>query len=224
MMILPETLPRLFTAASVAGQGVASTMISAFCAASGGVKAGNERYLGSAGSGTPNTTFSPAADQPRASAEPTLPAPIIAILIAISSLPGFQTFKLASHCCLLHLVIQPVKPEAPRCKNAIWWWDLVVTGGGSLPAAEFALLSTREGHARFWERPEVKFLRATRQRQRSSTWARTSALPQEADQSAVKQIVSGVPEAATLHAAPAATPSSTDPTFKSIRAATENCR
>jgi len=26
---------------------------------------------------------------------------------------------------------------------------------------------TREGHARFWERPEVKFLRATRQLQRS---------------------------------------------------------
>jgi hypothetical protein len=26
---------------------------------------------------------------------------------------------------------------------------------------------TREGHARFWERPEVKFLRATRQRRRS---------------------------------------------------------
>jgi hypothetical protein len=25
----------------------------------------------------------------------------------------------------------------------------------------------REGHARFWERPEVKFLRATRQLQRS---------------------------------------------------------
>ena len=26
---------------------------------------------------------------------------------------------------------------------------------------------TREGHARFWERPEVKFLRATRQLLRS---------------------------------------------------------
>jgi hypothetical protein len=25
---------------------------------------------------------------------------------------------------------------------------------------------TREGHARFWERPEVKFLRATRQSRR----------------------------------------------------------
>ena len=40
---------------------------------------------------------------------------------------------------------------------------------------------TREDHARFWERPEVKFLRATRQGRRSSACARASAAPQRAD-------------------------------------------
>ena len=34
---------------------------------------------------------------------------------------------------------------------------------------------TREGHARFWERPEVKFLRATRQLQRSYSCQGASA-------------------------------------------------
>src|SRR5215468_6797345 len=37
---------------------------------------------------------------------------------------------------------------------------------------------TREGHARFWERPEVNFLRATRHGRRFGTRARASALPQ----------------------------------------------
>src|SRR5215469_12703545 len=36
---------------------------------------------------------------------------------------------------------------------------------------------TREGHARFWERPGVKFLRATRQLQRSEvSWGRISGI------------------------------------------------
>ena len=33
-----------------------------------------------------------------------------------------------------------------------------------MATAEHGSRVTREGHARFWERPEVKFLRATRQR------------------------------------------------------------
>ena len=52
---------------------------------------------------------------------------------------------------------------------------------------------TREGHARFWERPEVKFLRATRQTRRlsclgmsaspptSDVWLRRSELALRAD-------------------------------------------
>ena len=40
---------------------------------------------------------------------------------------------------------------------------------------------TREGHARFWERPEVKFLRATRQKATFPSLWRISALPQKAD-------------------------------------------
>src|SRR5262245_19480812 len=54
---------------------------------------------------------------------------------------------------------------------------------------------TREGHARFWERPEVKFLRATRQRRRSYICERASALPQKADYRPVRPTVSGVPKA-----------------------------
>jgi hypothetical protein len=98
MTILPERSPRLFTAVSVAGQGVARTMISAARAPSGGVRslsAGSERYLGSAGLGTPKITSSPLPSQARPSADPTLPAPIMAIFISISmegvvliSIPG----------------------------------------------------------------------------------------------------------------------------------------
>jgi hypothetical protein len=41
---------------------------------------------------------------------------------------------------------------------------------------------TREGHARFWERPEVKFLRATRQSRRFRDVRVTSALTPKAAQ------------------------------------------
>jgi len=36
---------------------------------------------------------------------------------------------------------------------------------------------TREGHARFWERPKVRFLRATRHQRRFKRKPRTSAYP-----------------------------------------------
>src|SRR5215472_15253010 len=50
---------------------------------------------------------------------------------------------------------------------------------------------TREGHARFWERPEVKFLRATRQGRRSCACERASASPQKADHRASQIVVTG---------------------------------
>src|SRR5215469_18211463 len=93
MTILPERLPRLFTAVSVACHGVARTIVSVFRAASRGVwslSRGNELYLGSVGLGTPKTTSSPARSQPRPSAEPTLPAPMIAIHIIHSVEIGFH--------------------------------------------------------------------------------------------------------------------------------------
>src|SRR5260370_23767093 len=95
--ILPERSPRLFTAALVAGQGVARTTTSAFRIASGPVcslSSGSERYLGSAGLGTPNITSSPPASHARPSADPTLPAPIMAILISIP-VEGGICFRLA---------------------------------------------------------------------------------------------------------------------------------
>src|SRR5215472_6012679 len=53
---------------------------------------------------------------------------------------------------------------------------------------------TREGHARFWERPEVKFLRATRQGRRSRGAVKGSALPQKADQPLLQSIMCSVPD------------------------------
>src|SRR5215469_16563658 len=52
---------------------------------------------------------------------------------------------------------------------------------------------TREGHARFWERPEVKFLRATRQLLRSCACREASASPQQADSPPAPSIVPSVP-------------------------------
>src|SRR5215510_2792096 len=40
---------------------------------------------------------------------------------------------------------------------------------------------TREGHARFWERPEVKFLRATRQPEETCHRNNTAGLPSRAE-------------------------------------------
>jgi hypothetical protein len=55
---------------------------------------------------------------------------------------------------------------------------------------------TREGHARFWERPEVKFPRATRQQHQSYGVIRASALVQKADHAVVRltKIISSVPQ------------------------------
>src|SRR6516164_9845930 len=60
----------------------------------------------------------------------------------------------------------------------------------------------REGHARFWERPEVKFLRATRQLLRSCAYRDPSASPQQPDSppapSHVPCATSGHPEEFTF--------------------------
>src|SRR5262249_35052187 len=82
--ILPERSPSFPTAVSVAGQGVARATTPALRAASGGVwslSCGSKAYFKSTGSGTPNITSSPVRNQARPSADPTLPAPIIAIFI-----------------------------------------------------------------------------------------------------------------------------------------------
>ena len=52
---------------------------------------------------------------------------------------------------------------------------------------------TREGHARFWERPEVKFLRATRQTETSKSEWSTSVRPPAADLDQRSGLVSFVP-------------------------------
>jgi hypothetical protein len=91
-------------------------MISAFRAASGAVRnlaLGSELYLGSAGLGTPKITSSLLPSQARPSADPTLPAPIMAILISIS-IEGGVELSIADCRVGGHPVVHPADVTSVR--------------------------------------------------------------------------------------------------------------